>query len=109
MIKKNILHLKKYILHGALAVVPVALVFMLIYTIGFVTGSMVNINSGEKLLKVFIPTPPNPLSGTMIILKEQQVIDPGWTIDEAIRTVISAGIIGPKQIQLQKPELTKQD
>ena len=72
-----------------------------IYTIGFITGSLTERISGKKLVKVFIPTPPNPMSGTMVLLTEQQVFDPGWTIDEGIRTVISAGIIGPDQVSLK--------
>jgi len=69
------------------------------YTIGFITGSLTDKSSGKKLIKVFIPTPPNPMSGTMVLLPENQIIDPGWTIDEGIRTIISAGIIGPGQIK----------
>lgn len=71
-----------------------------ISTIGFITGSLEKENSQEKLYKVFIPTPPNPFSGTMILVSEDQIIDPGWPIDEAIKTVISAGIIGPEKIHL---------
>jgi len=70
-----------------------------IYTIGFITGSLTERDSGKKLLKVFVPTPPNPMSGTMVLVPENKVLDPGWTIDEGIRTVISAGIIGPDQIK----------
>ncbi|MGA1824652.1 MAG: DUF502 domain-containing protein [bacterium] len=71
-----------------------------IYTIGFITGSLIDKKSGMKLFKVFIPTPPNPTTGTMIIIHEKEIIEPGWTIDEGIRTVISAGIIGPEDISL---------
>ena len=39
------------------------------------------------------------MSGTVVLVPEDQVIDPGWTIDEGIRTVISAGIIGPDHIK----------
>ncbi len=77
-----------------------------IYTIGFITGSLTEEDSGRKLLKVFIPTPPNPMSGTMVLVSEDQVLDPGWTIDEGIRTVISAGIIGPDHIK-GKPIMDK--
>lgn len=70
-----------------------------IWTTGFVTGSIIDKNNrDEKLLKVFVPTPPNPTSGVMVIVKESQTRDPGWTIEEAFRMVISAGIIGPEEI-----------
>lgn len=73
-----------------------------IYTIGFITGSLIDHKTGTKLFKVFVPTPPNPTTGTMIIIPESEIIDPGWSIDQGIRTVISAGIIGPEEINYFK-------
>ncbi len=70
-----------------------------IYGIGFVTGTVHNQRTGEKLIKVFIPTVPNPTSGFVLLIKESEIIDPGWTVDEAVRLVISAGIIGPEEIK----------
>lgn len=71
-----------------------------IWTIGFVTGVIIDRkNNGEKLLKVFVPTPPNPTSGTMVLVKESQTRDPGWSIEEAMKAVISGGIIGPIEIK----------
>lgn len=70
-----------------------------IWTIGFVTGKIIDRKyNDEVLLKVFVPTPPNPTSGTMVVVKESETRDPGWTIEEAIRAVISGGIIGPEEI-----------
>ncbi|MBN1997342.1 DUF502 domain-containing protein [candidate division KSB1 bacterium] len=73
-----------------------------IYTIGFITGSLTVKNTNERLFKIFIPTPPNPTTGTIVIAKESEIIDPGWTIDEGFRTVISAGIIGPDEVNLKQ-------
>jgi len=71
-----------------------------IWTIGFVTGEIIDTkNNNERLLKVFIPTPPNPTSGTMVVVKESETRDPGWTIEEAMKAVVSGGIIGPNQIR----------
>ena len=71
-----------------------------IWTIGFVTGTLTDRkNNDETLLKVFVPTPPNPTSGTMVVVKEGETRDPGWSIEEAIRAVISGGIIGPTEIK----------
>ena len=70
------------------------------WTIGFVTGTLIErSNNDEILLKVFIPTPPNPISGTMIVVRESQTRDPGWTIEEALKAVISGGVISPKEIK----------
>jgi len=71
-----------------------------IWTIGFVTGEIIDRkNHDERLLKVFVPTPPNPTSGTMVVVRESQTRDPGWTVEEAIRSVLSGGIIGPEEIE----------
>ncbi len=70
------------------------------WTIGFVTGSITDPErSDEKLLKVFIPTAPNPTTGFMVVVKEPQTRDPGWTIEEAIRAIVSGGILGPSEIK----------
>ena len=70
------------------------------WTLGFVTGNITDLkNPAEPLLKVFIPTPPNPASGTMIIVSESMTRDPGCSIEEAVKTVISGGIIGLKEIR----------
>ena len=70
------------------------------WTIGFVTGEVRDRkNKDERLLKVYIPTPPNPTSGTMVVVRESQTRDPGWTIDEALKAVLSGGIIGPEELR----------
>jgi len=71
-----------------------------IWTVGFVTGTVIDHqNNDDRLLKVYIPTPPNPTSGTIVLVRESQTRDPGWSIDDAMKTVISAGIIGPNEIK----------
>lgn len=68
------------------------------WLIGFVTGEVEDPKKNCKLLKLFMPTAPNPTSGFLIHVKEQDTIDPQWTIDEAMKVVISGGIIGPEAI-----------
>jgi uncharacterized membrane protein len=73
-----------------------------IWTIGFVTGTVIDRqNNNETLLKVFVPTPPNPLSGTMVVVREAQTRNPGWTVEEALKAVISGGVISPPDVQAQ--------
>ncbi len=66
------------------------------WQIGFVTGTLRSKETGEQLLKVFVPTPPNPATGLVYIIKESNVRDPGWTVEEALQTLMSGGIIGPE-------------
>jgi uncharacterized membrane protein len=69
------------------------------WTIGFVTGALIDKHTNERLLKVFVPMPPNPISGTMIVVRESQTRDPGWTIEEALKAVISGGMISPAAVK----------
>jgi uncharacterized membrane protein len=49
-----------------------------IWTIGFVTGKLIDkTHDREVLLKVFVPAPPNPTSGTMVVVRESETRDPG--------------------------------
>ena len=69
-----------------------------VWTVGFVTGAFTDAATSQKMLKVFVPTVPNPTSGFLMIANEFEVKDPGWSVDEAIKIIISGGIIGPDQI-----------
>lgn len=70
-----------------------------IWTAGFVTGKVTDQITGEELLKVYVPTPPNPASGNVLLVRERDARDPGWTVEEALKLVISAGVIGPTEIK----------
>lgn len=70
-----------------------------IWTVGFVTGTVIDRQqNGETLLKVYIPTPPNPASGNILVVRERETRNPGWTVEEALKVVLSGGIIGPEEI-----------
>jgi uncharacterized membrane protein len=70
-----------------------------LFVIGFVTGEVVDQKTGTKLAKIFIPTVPNPTTGFVVLVKEDLVMDPGWTVDEAVKLVISAGLIGTEKVK----------
>ena len=70
-----------------------------VWSVGFVTGSVTDRANGEKLLKVFISTTPTPATGFLAMVNESQVMDPGWTIEDGLKAVISGGIIGPDEIR----------
>ncbi len=71
------------------------------WTLAFVTGSVKDESTGEDLLKIFIPTVPNPTTGFIFFVKPSQTMDPGWSVEEALKMVVSAGIIAPPQIKKQ--------
>ena len=69
------------------------------WAVAFVAGRIVDEQTGEDLLRVFIPIVPNPTTGFIFIAKESQTIDPGWTIEEAVKMVVSAAVISPAEIK----------
>jgi len=65
--------------------------------LGFVT-SETRVESGEKLLNVFIPTSPNPTSGYLEIVRESDIIRTNISIDDALKMILSAGKISLKEV-----------
>jgi len=65
--------------------------------IGFVTSES-RVESGEKLLSVFIPTSPNPTSGYLEIVKENDIIRTNISIDDALKMVLSAGKVSLQEV-----------
>jgi uncharacterized membrane protein len=66
--------------------------------IGFVTNEVTD-EAGEKLLNVLIPNAPNPTTGFLEIVKEEDVIRTNISIDDAVKMVISAGRMMPGEVQ----------
>lgn len=68
------------------------------WMLGFITGTIKDA-SGEEMLKVFVPAVPHPLTGIIFIVKPSQILDCGWSVEEALKIIVSAGIISPEQIK----------
>lgn len=69
-----------------------------IWSLGFVTGSGLEkvVNSVKReFLTVIIPTSPTPFTGFVITVPKKQTIDLDMTIEEALRFIISGGVIAP--------------
>jgi uncharacterized membrane protein len=62
------------------------------FAYGFLTGYF-NDSQGKKYCKVFIPTTPNPTTGFLEIIPEEEVRITDMTIEEGFKTVISGGIV----------------
>ena len=64
---------------------------------GFVTGHLVGVsNDGSALVAVYIPTVPNPTSGMLAFFTEKDIIETTITVQEAMKTVFSGGIVLPE-------------
>jgi uncharacterized membrane protein len=67
-----------------------------IKAIGFITNEMTD-SSGQKLINVFIPTAPNPTTGFLQIVKEEEITRTRLSVDDAIKMVVSAGRTIPER------------
>ena len=69
-----------------------------LYSMGFVTGAgfrSLSKASGRKLINIFIPSSPTPITGYTIFVPEEDAIPLPITVDEAIRFAISGGVLIP--------------
>lgn len=64
------------------------------YCVAFSTGK--RLINNQKYVTVFMPTTPNPTTGFLILVKEEDVIESDYTVEEGIQYIISAGIITPE-------------
>jgi uncharacterized membrane protein len=72
-----------------------------IYTIGFVTGipnSEIRDKAGLNCISVFFPTTPNPTSGYLIIIPEDELVPMKMSVEEALTFIISVGIVSPSDL-----------
>lgn len=65
--------------------------------IGFITNEF-STKSEEKMYNVFIPTAPNPTSGFLEIVREEDMVRTKIPVDEALKMVVSAGRISIKEV-----------
>ncbi|RME94973.1 MAG: DUF502 domain-containing protein [Verrucomicrobia bacterium] len=68
------------------------------YSIGFLTSDEhpeVSARLGRRMLGVFLPTTPNPTSGYLLVLPEDEVIFLNMSVAEGIKLIISLGSVVP--------------
>jgi len=66
--------------------------------IGFVTNESTD-KSGHKLLNILIPNSPNPMSGFLQIVKEEEVVRTKLSVDQALQMIVSAGRMTPDGVR----------
>lgn len=75
-----------------------------VWTIGFVTGvpggDVVNHLPGD-FLSVYVPTTPNPTGGYFVMLKKSDCIELTMSVDDALKYVVSMGVVVPGSVTLQ--------
>ncbi|MBC8556029.1 MAG: DUF502 domain-containing protein [Candidatus Brocadiales bacterium] len=72
----------------------------------FVTGG-VKTKGGVELSSIFIPTTPNPTSGFLIYLPEQDIEETDLSIEEGMKLIVSGGILVPDRMELDTDKPTE--
>jgi uncharacterized membrane protein len=68
------------------------------WTIAFLTGtpsSLVTPHLNGDHVSVYVPTTPNPTGGYFLMLPRSQVRELDMTVDEALKYIISMGVVAP--------------
>ena len=74
-----------------------------VWTIAFMTGQpggdVINHLSGDYV-SIYIPTTPNPTSGFFLMMPKNEVVELDMTVDDALKYIISMGVVAPASIPL---------
>jgi uncharacterized membrane protein len=79
-----------------------------VYSLAFQTSSElgeVQGRTGEDVVCTFVPTTPNPTSGFIIIVPRRDIVELDMEVDEALKMIISLGVVVPKWRKDQLGEL----
>jgi len=76
-----------------------------LYALGFLANTTIYDNHSEqrKLLSVFIPSTPTPISGIVILVPESEIVQLDMTIEEGIKFFVSGSIISPELLKPKEP------
>ncbi|MBV1775941.1 DUF502 domain-containing protein [Burkholderiaceae bacterium DAT-1] len=70
-----------------------------VWTVAFLTGSPaaeIAQHLDAEYVSVYVPTTPNPTSGYFMIVRRSDTIELEISVDEALKYVISMGVVAPK-------------
>jgi len=69
-----------------------------VWSVGFITASgipEIDAKSGRKLVCVFVPTTPNPTSGFIVMVPEDELIELEMGTDAAMKMIVTLGVVAP--------------
>lgn len=80
-----------------------------IWSLGFITAEGIGELSekvGERLVSVYAPTSPVPFTGYVVAMRPEEIVPLTMTVEEAIRWLVSAGVVLPGGEPYRRPILT---
>lgn len=78
------------------------------WTIAFQTGvvsdKMKGLIGQNEMISIYVPTTPNPTSGFLLMVPRSELIELDISVDQALKLVISLGVVQPKELFNEKQE-----
>jgi uncharacterized membrane protein len=69
------------------------------YMLGFVTNELTD-RDQKKKVTVFVPTAFIPPQGFLLFLPKENIFPSQWTVEEAIKAIMSVGIVTPHSLSI---------
>lgn len=69
-----------------------------VWSLAFQTGNAceeIQARSDNALISVFVPTTPNPTSGFLIVLPQDEVVELEMSVEEGLKFIMSLGVVTP--------------
>jgi uncharacterized membrane protein len=71
--------------------------------LAFITNEITD-EEGKPLFTIFVPTTPVPTSGYFVIVTEDMITRTSLTVDEAMRMIMSSGMIAPTRLNTREKD-----
>jgi uncharacterized membrane protein len=71
-----------------------------VYVLGFLTNENTIAfpqKGNKKFYSIFVPSSPSPITGFTIIVEEKEIIFLDTSVDEAIKLIVSGGLLNPNE------------
>ncbi len=72
-----------------------------VFTVGFQTGESkgeVQRVTTKECINIFLPTTPNPTSGWLVLVPEEDVIHLNMTVEQGLKFIMSGGVVVPPDL-----------
>ncbi len=77
-----------------------------IWTVGLINGEMDHPVTKQKLYKILVLASISPMTGFFIMVPIHKAIQLDITVEEAMKWIVSGGIVTPSSLQIMKKETT---
>ncbi|WP_348260617.1 DUF502 domain-containing protein [Telmatobacter sp. DSM 110680] len=78
-------------------------------SIGFLTRTMVDSNSGEEVAAVLLPNAINPTSAFLQLLPLSRVTMTDLTMEQAMSMLMTGGAVAPESLVFSRPEVLREE